>query len=127
MKGTLRKTETGWQVEYQVINSFRFLPINPHLEKYYFLDEDADGGEVEFQIEEIWETGFEDQVLKVATLKRKYRSETVQRLLDEMEKDPWYVKLRLWWNLKVWTYKCLTRKYWDKDYQHYIFKRNKKG
>lgn len=54
---------------------------------------------------------------------RKYHSKTIQRLLDEMANDPWHVKLRRWWNLKVWTYKCLTRKYWDKEYQHYIFKK----
>ena len=51
------------------------------------------------------------------------RSEILQELLDEMENDPWYVKLKRWWRLKIWTYKCLTRKYWDKTYQGYIFKK----
>jgi hypothetical protein len=54
------------------------------------------------------------------------RSETLQRILDEMEKDLWHVKLKRWWRLKVWTYTCLTRKYWDKSYQHYVFKKIKK-
>ncbi len=50
-------------------------------------------------------------------------SKVVQQLMDEMEKDPWHIKLRRWWRLKVWTWKCLTRKYWDKSYQGYIFKK----
>lgn len=49
----------------------------------------------------------------------------IQKLLDEMEKDPWYVKLKRWWRLKIWTWTCLTRKYWDKSYSGYIFKRKK--
>ena len=51
------------------------------------------------------------------------RSRKVQELMDEMEKDPWYIKLYLWYRLKVWTNMCLTRKYWDKSYEHYIFKK----
>jgi hypothetical protein len=51
------------------------------------------------------------------------RSKVLQRLIDEMEKDPWYVKLRRWWRVKIWIYKCRTRKYWDKTYQNYLFKK----
>ena len=51
------------------------------------------------------------------------RSKVLQRLLDEMENDPWHVKLRRWWRLQVWTYTCLTRKYWDKSFEGYIFKK----
>jgi hypothetical protein len=51
------------------------------------------------------------------------KSKIVQQLMDEMEKDPWHIKLRRWWRLKVWTWKCITRKYWDKSYQGYIFKK----
>lgn len=50
------------------------------------------------------------------------KSKVVEQLLEEMKNDPWHVKLKRWWNLKVWTYKCLSRKYWDKTYKHYIFK-----
>jgi hypothetical protein len=50
MTGILQKTDRGWQVTYEVINSFRTLPLHPKYEKYYFLDEDAEGGEVEFEI-----------------------------------------------------------------------------
>ena len=60
----------------------------------------------------------------VLTTKNKVmRSKVLQRLIDEMEKDPWYVKLRRWWRVKIWIYKCRTRKYWDKTYQGYIFKK----
>lgn len=54
---------------------------------------------------------------------RVYRSPVLDRLMREMEKDPWHVKLRRWWRVKLWTWICLTRKYWDKEYQNYIFKR----
>lgn len=50
------------------------------------------------------------------------RSKTVQRILDDMEKDPWYIKLKRWYRVEKWVLICRTRKYWDKDYQHYIFK-----
>lgn len=56
---------------------------------------------------------------------RVYRSTVLDRIMREMEQDPWHVKLRMRWRLKLWVWKCLTRKYWDKEYQHYIFKRNK--
>jgi hypothetical protein len=39
------------------------------------------------------------------------RSKILQDILDEMKNDPWHVKLRRWWRVKVWTYTCLTRKY----------------
>jgi hypothetical protein len=51
------------------------------------------------------------------------RSKTIQKILDEMEKDPWYIKLRRWLMLKLWTYKCLTRRYWDKSFSGYLFKK----
>ena len=53
------------------------------------------------------------------------KNKAVEQLLEEMKNDPWHVKLKRWWNLKVWTYKCLSRKYWDKTYKHYIFKSKK--
>ena len=44
-------------------------------------------------------------------------------MLDQMENDNWYVKLKRWWNVKMWTYICLSRKYWDKTPSGYIFKK----
>jgi hypothetical protein len=51
------------------------------------------------------------------------RSKILQEIEDEMSKDPWYIKLRRWVWVKVWIYTCLTRKYWDKSYSGYIFKK----
>jgi hypothetical protein len=50
------------------------------------------------------------------------RNNRIQLLLDEMKRDHWFIKLKRWYNLKLWTYKCMTRKYWDKEYENYIFK-----
>ena len=51
------------------------------------------------------------------------RSKVLQDIRNEMKKDPWHIKLRRWCRLKIWVYKCRTRKYWDKTYQGYIFKK----
>ena len=53
------------------------------------------------------------------------RSEITQRILDEMKKDPWYVKLRRWYRIEKWIIICQTRKYWDKSFEGYIFKKKK--
>jgi hypothetical protein len=42
---------------------------------------------------------------------RKYTSKTIEKLQDEMNKDPWYVKLKRWFRLQIWVWKCLTRKF----------------
>jgi hypothetical protein len=51
------------------------------------------------------------------------RRKIFQRILSEMDRDPWYIKFKRWIKVHIWVYKCLTRKYWDKEYQHYIFKK----
>ena len=51
------------------------------------------------------------------------RSKTVDRLLKEMENDPWYVKLSRWWRAKLWVWKCRTRWIWDLEYEHNIFRK----
>lgn len=51
MKGKLYKTEKGWVVRYtqeDPRDPLPELPLHPEYVKYYFLDEDSDGGEVEF-------------------------------------------------------------------------------
>lgn len=66
MKGILHKKETGWVVNYpqrkttpgnpKSLGSYKRtslrseIPVHPDYVKYYFLDEDAEGGEVEFEI-----------------------------------------------------------------------------
>lgn len=56
---------------------------------------------------------------------RKHKSKVLEKLMVDMENDPWHVKLKRWIKLKIWVYTCLTRKYWDKSYKHYIFKSKK--
>lgn len=72
MKGHLYKKlqPEGWYVTYDVDGFTKSeLLLHPYLEKYYFLDEDAEGGEVEFEIEDFYEQGMEG-VVKVAKLIR---------------------------------------------------------
>lgn len=38
---------------------------------------------------------------------RTYKSNIVQKMMDDMAKDSWYIKLRRWWRLKLWVYRCL--------------------
>ena len=58
MKGTLHKTEQGWEISHATyditLNRWTAgkFPIHPDYVKYYFLDEDAEGGDVEFEIVE---------------------------------------------------------------------------
>lgn len=55
MKGTLHKNKVeGWLVLYTVEETWdRCIPIHPDYEKYYFLDDDTDGKEVEFEIVQV--------------------------------------------------------------------------
>jgi diaminopimelate epimerase len=51
MKGILLKRNDSWLIEYTTINGApNLIQIHPEYVKYYFLDEDADGVEVEFEV-----------------------------------------------------------------------------
>jgi len=50
-------------------------------------------------------------------------SDVLKKILEEMENDPWHVKLRRWWRLQVWVYTCRTRWIWDLEYENNIFKK----
>jgi hypothetical protein len=50
-------------------------------------------------------------------------SDVLKKILEEMENDPWHVKLRRWWRLQVWVYTCRTRWIWDLSYENNIFKK----
>ena len=52
-----------------------------------------------------------------------YHSKIMQEIREKMDKDPWYVKLGRWYRLQDWLFICLTRKYWDKSFSGYIFKK----
>jgi hypothetical protein len=47
---------------------------------------------------------------------KKYKSSALQRMMDKMEKDPWWVKLKRWMRVEWWFFVCRTRKYWDKEF-----------
>lgn len=77
MKGKLHKTIKGqWVVRVvsedtpecdTIIEQGKQLPVHPDYVKYYFLDEDADGGEVEFEIvNKLW--GINDDIISYAKL-----------------------------------------------------------
>ena len=85
MKGTLHKTEQGWVVKHPVATNFQhtYYHINPYHEKSYFLDE---GSEVEFEIEDFWETGMEE-VFKVAKLVKSLNKEGWDMIFETIEKD----------------------------------------
>ena len=75
MKGKLHKTNSGWTVQHWEIVSHKEgvgvimeLPIHPKYEKYYFLDEDAEGGEVEFEIVKEYIDNHTNQVQAYAKL-----------------------------------------------------------
>lgn len=51
------------------------------------------------------------------------RSPVLDKILKDMEKDPWHVKLKRWWRVQVWVWVCKTRFIWDLNYQHNIFKK----
>lgn len=38
---------------------------------------------------------------------RVYKSKIVQKMMDDMDKDPLYIKLRRWIRLQIWVYRCL--------------------
>ena len=57
---------------------------------------------------------------------RKYTSPLLESLINEMDNDPWYIKLKRWFRLKKWLFTCLTRRYWDKSYENYVFKKKEK-
>lgn len=51
-------------------------------------------------------------------------SKRYREILDKMDRDSWYVKLKrkIWFKLYCW--RCLSRKFWDNSYSGYIFKKS---
>jgi hypothetical protein len=54
------------------------------------------------------------------------KSKTLERILKEMENDPWYVKLKRWWGVRLWVWTCRTRWIWDIEYERNIFRKKNK-
>lgn len=101
MKGKLHKTELGgWVVKYKMVDDLiatdgGTIPMHPDYEKYYFLDEDAEDGEVEFElITDVNAHGYGCTYAKLkrppklmyrdGTPIRSYHSPKLQELLDEI-------------------------------------------
>lgn len=76
MRGILRKTNI-WQVEYQVVNSFRFLPLHPDNVSSIMMDADSsvnllNGLEVEFEIVKEYIDSHTNQVQAYALMVGRY-------------------------------------------------------
>jgi len=97
MKGKLEKTIKGqWVVRIiseetpecdTIIEHGKQFPVHPEYVKYYFLDEDADGSEVEFEIvNKLW--GTNDDIISYAKLKKPEMGNKVdlQKLEAKLDK-----------------------------------------
>ena len=97
MKGKLEKTIKGqWVVRVisedtpecdTIIEHGKQLPVHPDYIKYYFLDEEAEGGEVEFEIvNKLW--GVNDEIISYAKLIKPGMGSKVnlQRLEAKLDK-----------------------------------------
>jgi hypothetical protein len=49
----------------------------------------------------------------------------LKQLVEEMRNDPWHVRLRRWFRLQRWVWRCRTRWLWDLDYEHNIFRKKR--
>lgn len=82
MKGILKNREVQWFVWHwdEITQGYDSIPVHPYLEKYYFLDEDSEGGEVEFEIKYHWEEGMQQPIEVAKLIKPEYQSlgETIQ-------------------------------------------------
>lgn len=93
MKGKLHKTETGWVVVEDPFYDFTGMPcvggtypIHPDYVKVYLLDEDAEDGEVEFEIKYYW-TEEMQQPIEVAKLVRSNTKQLLTEIIGEDSKD----------------------------------------
>ncbi len=44
------------------------------------------------------------------------RSPVLQRIINDMNNQPWHVKLRRSIRVQLWVWSCLTRRYWDRSF-----------
>lgn len=42
------------------------------------------------------------------------RSPVLEKILEEMERDPWHVKLKRWWRVEKFAWICLMRWEWNR-------------
>lgn len=100
MKGTLIKREKNWVIEYYTDDrlyplltgtQIKEIPLHPYIEPDYEFGRDMYGEEVEFEIEDFWETGLEE-VIKVANIEisntPKERAEKIWIRIRNLVKHP---------------------------------------
>lgn len=58
--------------------------------------------------------------------KTKRPGAEIRKLLKELEDEPWDLKIKRWFRLKYWHYYCMSRRFWDKSFEGYIFKKKSK-
>jgi len=91
MKGKLKNKNNEWYVTHITDdNGILFgvdYPLNPTLEKYYFLDEDAENGEVDFELITI-DNG--DNGVRYANLLKKSKSSSEHTFINYTSINPKY-------------------------------------
>ena len=58
-------------------------------------------------------------------MEKGYTNPLLQQILDEMEKQPWHIKLRRKIKINWWLFICWTRTYWDTSLESCIWNRFK--
>jgi len=90
MKGKLTKLYSGWVVTYVEDFDSKILPysgsVSIPVHPYDKVNDDDEGGEVEFKIVYFWETGMEEP-FKVAELFKPVKPKKIN--LEEMPKEEW--------------------------------------
>lgn len=56
----------------------------------------------------------------------KSHSPSLEKVLKEMEEASPFERFKRWINLQIWLLTCKTRKFWDRSYSGYIFKKKNK-
>jgi hypothetical protein len=39
-------------------------------------------------------------------MEEEYWSDTIKKMFEEMENDPWYIKLKRWLSVRIWIIEC---------------------
>ena len=94
MKGTVHKTDNGWEIRYMKDFDSKILPyigkVSIPLLNQSIMDL-KEGNEVEFEIEDFWETGLE-QSYKIAKIiipsKKETLEEAAERIYREYPNNP---------------------------------------
>lgn len=53
------------------------------------------------------------------------RNPVIERILKDMKKDPWYIKLRRWYRVEMWCVRAMGFKKYAKHNLKRLFKKKK--